>query len=628
MCGICGKLYFDDHRHVESQLIEKMSKTISHRGPDGDGIYMSGQIGLGHRRLSIIDLDTGKQPLSNENDQMWITYNGEIYNYLELRENLIKRGHTFKTKTDTEVILHLFEELGEKCLEELRGMFAFAIWDNKKKTLFLARDRVGIKPLYYTLTKGALIFASEIKALLQDPSTDKSISSQGIYEFLSCTYTPSPETVFRNIKKLKPGHYIVVKNGKIVEVPYWDLMPYYSDDCNKGENAELLLLDLLKDTVERHMISDVPVGFLLSGGIDSTAMLYFYQEKLRTDIKTFTIGFESKEFEDERKYARLAAKRYGVEHYETTITSKQFIDFLPEYIWFMEEPIFEPPGVSLYYVTKMAREHVKVLLSGEGGDEAFAGYQTYRNIVWIERMKRALGPEKERIGKLLAKVNGFLNHKILNKYSPLLSIPFGNYYFSRASSPTSLFNSCFDRLCSTDFLTQIDLNSLKRLFFEYIHSNNSNTILKKMLYVDTKTWLPDRLLLKADKMTMANSLELRVPLLDHKVLEFSAGLLDKQKLNGIKTKYIFKKILKNRIPDEIIKRKKAGFSTPYVSWLQNNKIFVTDILMDNRTTERGYFNKKAIQELLLNQWMSAGKYSEEIFNLLTLELWHRSFIDN
>ncbi len=627
MCGICGKIYFDSYHNVESQLIENMAKSMFHRGPDGDGIYISGQVGLGHRRLSIIDLDTGKQPLSNEDGQIWITYNGEIYNFPELRIDLVKKGHIFKTKTDTEVILHLYEDLGEKCLEKLRGMFAFAIWDNRKKSLFLARDRVGIKPLYYTITESSFIFASEIKALLQDPSIDKSINLEGIFNFLSCTYTPGPETVFRNIKKLQPGHYIVIKNRKIVVKQYWDLIPYYSNDCEKDGDLEESLLGLLKDTVKKHMISDVPVGFLLSGGVDSTAMLYFYQEELRSDIKTFTIGFESKDFEDERKYARLAAKRYGVEHYETTITSKQFFDFLPEYIRFMEEPIFEPPGVSLYYVTKMAREHVKVLLSGEGGDEAFAGYQTYRNIVWIERMKRVLGPTKESIGKLLGRVGGLLNNNILNKYSPLITIPFENYYFSRASSPTGLFNSCIDRLYSADFRDQIDLNGLKQLFFEYIHTINSYTDLKKMLYVDTKTWLPDRLLLKADKMTMANSLELRVPLLDHKVLEFAAGLPDNQKLHGIVTKYIFKKMLKNRIPTEIIKRKKAGFSTPYDYWLKNNRTFVSDILLDNTTTERGYFEKKAIQDLLLNQWMSTGKYSEEIFNLLTLELWHRCFID-
>jgi asparagine synthase (glutamine-hydrolysing) len=629
MCGICGKVYFDRTRSVEKQVIANMVKSMFHRGPDGGGIYISGHVCLGHRRLAIIDLDAGKQPLSNEDGQVWITYNGEIYNYKELRSELQNRGHVFKTKTDTEVILHLYEDIGEQCLAKLRGMFAFALWDNRKRKLFLARDRVGIKPLYYTVSKDSLIFASEIKSLLQDPSVKAIINPTGIHSFLTCTYTPGPETVFQNIFKLQPGHYLVLEDSQILIKQYWDIYPYYlAKDTNAKQNdIESALMALLQETVKIHMISDVPVGFLLSGGVDSTAMLNFYQENLTSDIKTFTIGFEDQEFEDERKYARIAAKRYGVEYHEMTISSTQFFDFLPKYIWFMEEPIFEPPGVSLFFITQMAREHVKVLISGEGGDEAFAGYQTYRNIVWFERMKRILGPVRNSIGNVLSHSRGLIDDYLGEKYVSLMNMSFEEYYYSRAGSPASLFNANFDHLYSPEFRDRVKRNDLTRLFSEHIRNICDESKLKKMLYVDTKTWLPDRLLLKADKMTMANSLELRVPLLDHKVLEFAASLPDNQKLNGFRTKYIFKKILTNRVPNEIIRRKKAGFPTPYSQWLRENKNCVLEVLLDRKTNERGYFEERSIWDLLIKEWMQTGKYSMEIFNLLTLELWHKIFID-
>jgi len=628
MCGLCGKIYFDRARNVDERTIRAMTDTMIHRGPDDSGTYVSGSVGLGHRRLSIIDLHAGKQPLSNENGQIWIVYNGEVYNYRELRHVLSNRGHVFKTKTDTEVILHLYEELGEDCLSKLRGMFAFAIWDNTKRRLFLARDRVGIKPLYYTLTKDALLFASEVKALLQDASVERAVNPLGIVEFLSYTFTPGPTTAFSHIYKLLPGHYLSLEGNKVSTKQYWDISSYYSMNHQSQNRLESDLLSLLKDSVKAHMVSDVPVGFLLSGGVDSTAMLSFYQEQLTSEIKTFTIGFEGQEFEDERKYARIAAKRYGVDHYETTVTPKQFFDFLPKYIWFMEEPISEPPGVSLYFVSKMAREHVKVLISGEGGDEAFAGYQTYRNLVWLERLKGLFGPTKGAIEMLVAKTDRLLPLDVFRKYGPLFDIPLHEYYFSRASSPASFFNTGLSRLYAREFLDSLGHFSLKRPFERYFNRVSSYSNLRKMLYVDTKTWLPDRLLLKADKMTMANSLELRVPLLDHEVLQFAAGMPDKQKLNGITTKYIFKKILKNRIPKQIIKRKKAGFPIPYSNWLQKNQTYVLDVLLDRKTTERGIFEKKQFRNMVANKWKSTGEHSADIFNLLTLELWHRAFVDS
>jgi asparagine synthase (glutamine-hydrolysing) len=629
MCGICGKINFDPSRHIEPSLIKQMMDVISHRGPDDDGMYIKGQIGLGHKRLSIIDLDTGKQPISDEDGQVWIVYNGEIYNHKELQSELKDRGHIFKTNTDTEVIVHLYEDYGERCLARLRGMFAFALYDERKNKLFLARDRMGIKPLYYTVTKDSFLFASEIKSIIQDPVVENRVNLNGLYSFLSYTYTPGPETVFDNIFKLQPGHYLTIEHGKIFIKEYWDLNEYYlsSDNGLKGESLREYLINILKESVRLHMISDVPVGFLLSGGVDSTATLSFATEQINNGLKTFTVGFEGQDFEDEREYARKAAKQYGVEHFETTITAVDFFEFLPQYIWFMEEPIFEPPAVSLYYVSKLAKDHVKVLISGEGGDEAFAGYQTYRNLVWLERIKRILGFVRKDVSYFANKAGNVFHTEKTNKYAPLLNIPLETYYYSRASTPTSVFNSNMNSLYSKSFLNEINSDLESRPFYKYFKNCSNMSELKKMLYVDSKTWLPDRLLVKADKMTMANSIELRVPLLDHKVLEFAAGLPDRQKLRGFTTKYIFKKILENRIPCEIINRKKAGFPIPYAHWLHKNKQVVLDVLSDLNTNKRGYFNTKAIQRLIFDEWVKNGKYATEIFNLFTLELWHRRFID-
>jgi asparagine synthase (glutamine-hydrolysing) len=623
MCGICGKINLHYSNKVERKLIEKMNMSIFHRGPDEGSIFVHENVGLGHRRLSIIDLNTGKQPIFNEDNQLLIIFNGEIYNYQELRSQLIGAGHIFKTKSDTEVILHLYEEYGVDCLSRLRGMFAFAIYDMRNKKLFLARDRIGIKPLYYAYTKDGLIFASEFKALMLDPGFDKTISNLGISQFLSFTYTPGPETIFKNVKKLQPGHYLMVQNGKVEIQQYWDIKTAYSSFGNEGSDIEAYLENLLTETVKIHMISDVPVGFLLSGGIDSTTTLSFYIDKNLSEVKTFTIGFENNEFEDERIYARQAAKKFGVQHYETTINEGNFFDFLPKFVWHMEEPIFEPPAVSLYYVSKMAREQVKVLISGEGGDEAFAGYQTYRNILIVEKLKKLFGSTSKNIAQILAPIS---NDK-LKKYINLISMPLNQYYYSRTANPTSTFIDKFSDIYSCDFIAALNKGILIQPFHEYFRHIDATSYLRQMLYIDSKTWLPDRLLIKADKMTMANSLELRVPLLDHKVLEYAAALPDRQKVRGTATKYILKKVAGHRIPKEIIKRKKAGFPTPYGKWLRRKKDTVLNILLDPRTISRDYFNYSYLQKNIINPWSVSGIYSQEIFSLLTLELWHRIFID-
>lgn len=628
MCGICGKVYFDNDNIVNQNIIKKMMDIIHHRGPDDEGMYINGQVGLGHKRLSIIDLNTGKQPVSNEDGKVRVVYNGEIYNFKELRTFLLQKGHVFKTETDTEVIVHLYEEYGEGFISKLRGMFAFALWDERDKTLLLARDRVGIKPLYYSLTNNSLIFASEMKAILQDPSVKREVDPAIIDRFLTFLYLPGTETLMKNIHKLGPGHYLILRNGKTNIKQYWDLN--FSSFNNKYSFADLKeqVVDLLRESMRVHMISDVPVGFLLSGGIDSTALLSFAKEETDKDISTFTIGFDGEQFADERPYARLAAEKFGTKHYEMTMTARDFLEFLPKYVWHMEEPVCEPPAIALYYISKLAKEHVKVLISGEGGDEAFAGYPNYRNMVWLERLKKSSGPFNNSISKIFSNLGRFSIFNKFEKYAPLMTIPLESYYFSRTSSPFSYFNKFYNELYAPEFKNRIDKNYSTKPLTDYFKNISCQNNLNKMLYIDTKTWLPDDLLIKADKITMANSLELRVPFLDHKVLEFAAHLPSNYKLNGFTTKYILKKAFHNRVPKEILNRKKTGFPVPYETWVSNDlKEFVYDILLDNKTIQRGYFEKKTIQKMIkLNS--EYNKYSKEIFSLLTLELWHRIFIDN
>jgi asparagine synthase (glutamine-hydrolysing) len=624
MCGICGKLIFDSEGQVPRSLLKAMADTIRHRGPDDEGFYVSGQVGLGFRRLSIIDLSGGHQPLSNEDDTIWIIFNGEIYNYQELREYLVAKGHSFKTKTDTEVIVHLYEELGEACVEKLRGMFAFAIWDDHQKVLFLARDRVGIKPLYYWLGKNCLIFASEIKAILADPEVKSEVDPAMIDRFLTFYYLPGEETLFRNIHKLAPGSYLVVRGGKSQIKQYWELN--FSPVKRSLREAETELLALLDESVRLHMISDVPVGFLLSGGVDSTAMLSFAVGKTDHPISSYTLGFSDSGVTDERPYARLAASRYGAEHHEMTISARDFADFLPRYIWHMEEPVCEPPAVALYYVSRLAKDFVKVLISGEGGDEAFGGYQNYRSMLWLERLKSATGPLNGVLSASLSFLNHLFHSERIKKYAPLLDTPFKSYYYSRTSSPFCYFNLHAEELYSRDFAQSVNKKRSLSVIQRNLKNGAGTDLINKMLCVDMKTWLPDDLLIKADKMTMANSVELRVPLLDHKVLEFAASLPGNFKVQGFTTKYILKRTLTERIPREILDRRKTGFPVPYASWLRTDlNEWLRGILLDRETLDRGYFQRSAIEKLL-SEDSRFGGYSKELFSLAVLELWHREFL--
>jgi asparagine synthase (glutamine-hydrolysing) len=628
MCGICGKCFLtDDLRQVSRASLEGMMTSMDHRGPDEQGVYLFKNVGLGHKRLRIIDLNTGAQPLSNEDNTVWVVYNGEIYNYLQLRQLLLGKGHQFRTMSDTEVIVHLYEEFGEGLVSKLDGMFSFALWDQKTGFLMLARDRVGIKPLYYCRTKDALLFASEIKAILSDPTVISEIDPHTVDSFLRLGYVSGERTLFGNIQKLRPGHYLTLSGGEVKTKEYWDLK--FSDiRKDQGIDESVQELDeLLGKTIRNHIISDVPVGILLSGGVDSTAVLSYAAQSGGTTLSTFTIGFDEYGGMDERLSARTAASRFGTKHFEATFTARDFAECLPKYVWHMEEPVCEPPGIALYFITKLAREHVTVLLSGEGGDEAFAGYKNYRDLVWLERLKAALGPLMPPFAQICKTAAEMAGSQKLRRLAAYGSLAPEQYYHGRTSNPLSFFNVNRDSLYTEQFAAQLQDQGDERFSGSTLWNPRHAQFLQQLLYIDTKTWLPDDLLVKADKMSMANSVELRVPFLDHHVLEFAASLPARHKLRGFETKYVLKRALSARVPKQTLKRPKTGFPVPYNTWLRTElKGFVWEILTDPATLRRGYFQQDAV-ERLLHKNAQDGSYSKEMFSLIVLELWHRAFVD-
>jgi asparagine synthase (glutamine-hydrolysing) len=627
MCGICGKLYYDPAERVAAELVRKMTRAIAHRGPDGDGTYVSGPVGLGHRRLAIIDLNRGAQPMCNEDKTVWIVFNGEIYNFQGLREELLKKGHVFSSESDTEVIVHAYEEYGVDCLARLQGMFAFAIWDDKQKSLFLARDRVGIKPFYYVDTGKALLFGSEIKALLADPGVKCEVDPQSVDKFLTHFCLPGRETLWKNIYKLEAGCYLMARAGKIKIESYWDLRFQEDKKWKTIDEAAEALYQLTKRTVREHMISDVPVGFLLSGGVDSTIVLSCAATETRQKISTFTVGFDNAQFEDERVYARLAASRFGSEHHEITMTPRELWDFLPDLVWHMEEPVCDPPAVALHYVSKLARKHVKVLLSGEGGDEAFGGYADYRNYLYLEKAKATLHPLEGVLAAGLRLANCFGPLRKAGKFAPFVTTALPDYYYSRVASPFSYFCRSKAELYTAGFRAavkpEVSIEIIRTLFRQV----EGRPLLDQMQYLDTKTSLADDLLVKADRITMGNSLELRVPFLDHVLLEFAASLPPAFKVNGLKTKRILKEAFGNKIPKEILERKKVGFPIPIARWVQTElRGQVHEVLLSQKSLGRGYFRKEGIEKLL-GLGDQGRPVAKEIFSLLTLELLHQKFID-
>jgi len=610
-----------------------MTGAMAHRGPDDAGVYVDGPIGLGHRRLSIIDLAGGHQPMSNEDGTVWIVFNGEIYNYRELREELVAKGYTFRTNSDTEVIIRMYEDADEQCIQRLSGMFAFAIWDKKKQTLLLARDRLGIKPLYFVNGHGFLAFSSEIRALLEIKSIEPRLNLEALHNYLTFRYNIAPETMFKNIEKLMPAHILVARAGRIQLRQYWDI-----DYSKKIIGSEEELVDefhrRLTACTKSHLMSEVPLGVLLSGGLDSTAITGLVSAQTGTKVKTFSIGFSGDEQNDynERSYARLAAKYFDTDHYEVGITGREFADGLSEYVWHMEEPMADPASIPLYYVSKLAKEHVTVILSGEGGDELLAGYTFWLPFKGYDRAQLIRTIPQILRRYVLNPLNNMIFRSMRAKrYLDLAELPSSHYPFL---FPVYMGN-VFSEQAKVELYSQ-QLRSVQQFapseerVIESYKKTTSFEFLDQMLYVYTKQWLPDDLLLKADKMTMAHSLELRVPFLDHSLVEFVAAAPVSMKMRtdghgGFITKYMFRKAFEGRLPDEILNRKKLGFPVP-LNGLFNGELrtVAEDVFNSKSFRDTGLFDIGKIMDML-RQHTSGVDMSAKLWSLLVFAMWQERF---
>ncbi len=626
MCGISGLVYFDPERRVDPETIARMNRVLRHRGPDDSGVWTGGGAGLGQARLSIIDLSPlGRQPMANEDGTVWITLNGEIYNFAELRTELEGKGHIFRSQTDTETIVHLWEQDGERCVERLRGMFAFALWDGRSRTLFLARDRMGKKPLFYAEFPDRIVFGSEIKAVLQDRAIVPRPDLIALHSYLAYQSVPAPLCAFEGLKKLPPAHTLTVRGGRSVLRRYWKLS--YLDKIEvKGERGEAVLRDeiieRLREAVRLRLRSDVPLGAFLSGGIDSSLIVALMAGLMDRPVKTFTIGFADEEY-DERAYSRMIAEKFGTEHHEFVVTPDAQ-GILPELVWHYNEPFADSSAIPTYYVAEMARRSVTVVLSGDGGDENFAGYPRYRNTArgsgWRERFfsraQRKAGftdyqSKKDREGSRRRRRD--LDARRLQYYQWLTH--FHESYQARFYTPE------FRRRLGPVFTVDRMLDLFR--------ISDAPDFLDSMMDVDFGLYLPDTLMTKTDIAAMAHALEVRSPFLDHEFVEFAARIPSGFKLKGgTESKWILKLAAGSFLPNDVIVRKKMGFGVPVDQWFRHElKELVRDTLLSRRAADRGLFRRGSVESLLDRHQKKGENWATLIWNLLMLEMWHLMFID-
>jgi asparagine synthase (glutamine-hydrolysing) len=624
MCGIAGIVSAEAGDRIDPAAIHRMCTAILHRGPDDEGVFVKDGTGLGMRRLSIIDLSGGHQPVFNEDRTVWVVFNGEIYNFPELRADLMQRGHHFSTHTDTEVIVHLYEELGADCVNKLRGMFAFALYDERRRKLLMARDRLGKKPLHYAFQGQRLLFSSEIKSILAVAPELASVNNEALLQYMYFGYVPDPLTAFTTIQKLPPGHLLEFENGKIGIRQYWDL-PQYGTHSPKSEEECLEEMEhRLAEAVRIRLISDVPLGALLSGGTDSSTVVALMARASSKPVKTFAIRFRDQDF-NEAPYARMVAAKFGTDHHELTV-EPDILHTVEMLTNSLEEPFGDSSMLPTYFVSQMARQHVTVALSGDGGDEIFAGYERYgihlrRQVFghvpnWARRFYR------ERLYPLLP---GDMRGK---KYSYHVSLPWRERYVDAVALVPA-----FERdmpLLSDDFRAVVRKSGDPRdVMYRYFEQAPAKDPISQILYVDTKTYMAGDILTKVDRMSMAKSLEVRVPILDHEFVEWATALPLEWKIRGGKQKYILRKLAERvGVPREALYRPKQGFALPLVHWLKHElRDLVMTILLDSRTLQRGYFEAPAVRQILDEHFRGRRIHSGQIWRLLIFELWHRNYLE-
>lgn len=615
MCGIVGVVRLTPPGPVGGDLLRRMRDTMTHRGPDDEGLYVSGTVGLGHRRLSIIDLSGGHQPMGNAEGTLWVTFNGEIYNFRDLRALLESKGYAFRTKSDTEVILHAYAEFGERCVERFRGMFAFGLWDQPRRRLLLARDRLGIKPLYYTVAAGAFLFASEIKALLQFPGVRREVDPVALGAYLRLRYVPGPRTMFRGIWKLQPGHLLTLREGRISTRAYWDLP---MEPPEPAPDPEGEFRERLAESVRLRLLSDVPLGVFLSGGIDSSAVTALMASMVDEPVQTFSVGYpdggpgsEVTEF----AFARMVAERFGTRHRELDLDPGAFWAALPRLLWHFDEPVADPAAVPLYFLSRYVREFVTVVLSGEGGDELLAGYAVYRKMLALDRLRRV--PGARLAGCLLAPASS----RKLRRYLAWLERPLPERY--RGVSALFVGDEP-ERLLRPELRGAGHDDEVASGYLDRVAGLDP---LSRMLYLDLKVWLPDDLLVKADKMTMATAVELRVPFLDHELVEWAWRLPSREKLHRGVGKRLLRRAMAGRLPAPILSRSKLGFPVPIRSWLREGLHRSARELLLGPDGPR-VFDPAEVEGLLRAHERGAEDLSGEIYALAVFALWHRLFIES
>jgi asparagine synthase (glutamine-hydrolysing) len=629
MCGIAGIVASDRLRDDERVRVTSMRDVMQHRGPDDAGLYVDELAALGHRRLSIVDLASGHQPLANEDDSVWITYNGEIYNHADVRPELEAAGHRYRTRSDTETIIHAYEEWGDSCVDRLRGMFAFAIWDAPKRRLLLARDRLGIKPLYWALTNGRLLFGSEIKSILESGFIRAEANEAKLPEQLSTRYLSGSETLFKGIYRLLPGHTLVFQDGTVKIRAYWDI-PVARQDAHVARLTDIEAVrrfrDLLEESVRIRLMADVPLGMFLSGGLDSSAIAALMARMIDRPLQTFSVAFKERAF-SELGYARQIATAINADVHEVVIDDQDFFDALPRMVWHEDEPIAHPSSVPLYFVSALARDHVKVVLTGEGSDELLAGYGKYPRALlnWSASAAYSILPDALRAwiaGSLVPRLPARLHRYARRSFLAMPRTPeamfFDNFAAIGLQRQRMLLNS---RLAGTPEQAY----GPSRGYFDV--PNGTSTVLDRLLYVDLKTYLVE-LLMKQDQMSMAASIESRVPFLDHRLVEFAAALPSRLKLRGFKTKWILREAVRDLLPPEILSRPKMGFPVPFSLWMRGEwNGLARDVLLDTRSRQRGIIDPPAVERLLDAHAATETEAGETLWTLLNLELWYRTFID-